>query len=43
MRLNKKAKELLEEDISLDKFFDAVMTLKNGKVPGLDGLTVEFY
>ena len=29
--------------ISIDELFDAVMTLKGGKVPGLDGITVEFY
>ena len=36
-------REELEKDFSCDKFFDAVMTLKGGKVLGLDGLTVEFY
>ena len=36
-------KHLLEQPLEPDEFFDAVMTLKNNKVPGLDRLTVEFY
>ena len=34
---------MMEEPLALDKLYDAVMTLKNGKVPGIDGFTVEFY
>ena len=33
----------MEEDISEDELFDAVMTLKPGHTPGCDGLTLEFY
>ena len=32
-----------ERVLTKDEFFDALMTLKSNKVPGLDGLTVEFY
>ena len=35
--------EKLEGEITLDEFFDTVMTLKGGKVPGYDGLTIEYY
>ena len=36
-------RELCEKEFSTDEYYDAVMTLKSNKVPGLDGLTVEFY
>ena len=42
-RLTAAMKEKLDNMISKDELFDAVMTLKPNKVPGLDGLTVEFY
>ena len=29
--------------ITQDELFDAIMTLKSNKVPGLDGLTIELY
>ena len=29
--------------ITIEEIFDAVMSFKNGKTPGLDGLTIEFY
>ena len=35
--------EWCDRDFSDDEFFDAVMMLKNNKVPGHDGLTAEFY
>ena len=41
--LNNMEREYFEQPLSIDELFDAVMTLKSGKVPGLDGLTVEFY
>ena len=41
--LSETDKNKLEEDISEGEIFDAMMTLKSGKVPGLDGLTIEFY
>ena len=33
----------LDEPFIIDEFYDAAMTLKSNKVPGLDGLTIEFY
>ena len=36
-------KTLCNQEISIAELFDAVMTLKSDKVPGIDGLTVEFY
>ena len=33
----------MEELITVDELFDAVMTLRSNKTPGGDGLTVEFY
>ena len=34
---------MLESDITVDELYDAMMTLKPGKTPGLDGLSIEFY
>ena len=39
--LDEKAR--LDSMISIDEMYDAVMTLKGGKTPGGDGITVEFY
>ena len=36
-------KEFYEQPFTKEEFFDAVMTLKSNKVPGLDGLTIKFY
>ena len=36
-------KESCDKPFSIDEFFDALMTLKGNKVPGLDGITIEFY
>ena len=41
--LSNEQKLYLEQDISKEELFDAVMTLKNNKAPGGDGLTIEFY
>ena len=38
-RLDNEQKLLCEGDFSLNEFYDAVMTLKSNKVPGLDGPT----
>ena len=35
--------ESLEESISIDEVYDAIMTLKKNKTPGCDGITIEFY
>ena len=32
-----------EQPLSTDEIFDAIMTLRSGKCPGLNGLTIEFY
>ena len=42
-KLNEIQKSALEENISTDEMFDAIMTLKSGKVAGSDGLSLEFY
>ena len=36
-------RNLMEETISLEECFDAMMTLKRGKMPGSDGLGLSFY
>ena len=36
-------KKSTESPITLDELFDAIMTLKSDKTPGMDGLTIEFY
>ncbi len=36
-------KKDLESDIKLEEILKALTSLKNGKVPGIDGLTKEFY
>ena len=41
--LNDMERSFCDEEIKKDELFDAVMTLKSDKVPGIDGLTVEFY
>ena len=41
--LSNELREKLDSVISCDEIFDAMMTLKNGKCPGIDGLSVELY
>ena len=41
--LTSEESESCEQPLSKGELFDAVMTLRSGKCPGLDGLTVEFY
>ena len=41
--LSREIKDAYEKMITIDELFDAQMTLKNGKTPGGDGLTLEFY
>ena len=41
--LSNELKHDLEKEISEAEIYDAIMTLKNGKVCGSDGLPVEFY
>ena len=40
---SEQARLLLDADITVDEIFDAIMTLKSGKTPGLDGLGIGFY
>jgi exonuclease III len=42
-KLNEDAKEQCEDDIALEDLQLAVKSMKNGKSPGNDGLTAEFY
>ena len=35
--------KLCDQPFLVEEFFDAMMTLKSNKVPGLDGITIEFY
>ena len=41
--LDSEESEWCERKYTKDEFYDALMTLKSDKVPGLDGFTVEFY
>ena len=41
--LEKGDKDFCDRPFTKEEFYDAMMTLKPNKVPGLDGLTVEFY
>ena len=41
--LSEEQKSKLEENLTTEELFDAVMSLKNGKVCGSDGLPLEFY
>ena len=43
VRLSEAQKLSLDEDISLQEISDSLNDMKLGKVPGCDGLTVEFY
>ena len=41
--LSEYRKNQLENEISIDELFDATMTLRKNKCPGLDGLSLEVY
>ena len=41
--LSNELRNKLEETISIDEIFDAMMTLKSNKCPGMDGLSLEMY
>ena len=43
VQLNEHRRNLFEQEISPEELYDAMMTLRRGKTPGLDGLTIEFY
>ena len=43
LNLSETERDYCDSDFMADEFYDAMMTLKNGKVPGIDGLTIEFY
>ena len=42
-KLDAGMQERMDTAMSVDEFFDAMMTLHNGRTPGIDGLTVELY
>ena len=42
-KLGEKSKIDCDRDLEMGEIFDAIMTMKNGKVGGPDGFTVEFY
>lgn len=42
-RLPEDARKLLERSITNHELYEAIKTMKNNKVPGIDGLTKEFY
>ena len=41
--LSEENKKRCEEPLTIDELYDAIMTMKPNKVPGLDGLTVKLY
>ena len=41
--LNETDRKMLDSSITEAELFDACMTLKSNKTPGVDGLTIEFY
>ena len=41
--LNTEDKQKCESPITQDEFLDGALMLRGGKVPGLDGITIEFY
>ena len=43
VKLTQIMKEKFDSEVTVDELFDAMMTLKRGKTPGGDGLTVELY
>ena len=43
IRLSQAKKEEMDKELVRDELFDAIMTLKVGKTPGCDGLTLAFY
>ena len=43
LQISDENKNLCDSDMSISELYDATMTLKSNKTPGLDGLSVEFY
>ena len=41
--LNERENNILEEKLSKSKIDTAIKQMKNGKSPGIDGITIEFY
>ena len=42
-KLSEEQQHMLSQEITLDELSNAVKMLKNGKTPGTDGLTTDFY
>ena len=42
-KLNTEQKAEMDKELSIDEIYDAMMTLKRNKMPGCDGLPIEFY
>ena len=42
-KLSTKSKENLEKEFAENEFFDAIKQMQNGKSPGIDGISKEFY
>lgn len=42
-KITREDRFLLEQEVTIHEIFDSVMTLKQNKCPGIDGLPVEFY
>ena len=36
-------RDFLMKPVSLDELHGAIMSFKNGKAPGVDGISIEFY
>ena len=43
IKLTEVDKTRLDSEITLDEIFDAIMTLKTGKAPGMSGISLAFY
>lgn len=43
VKANDRDRFLLEQEISVHEIYDAIMTMKIDKCPGIDGLPIEFY
>ncbi len=42
-KISESANAILSKDITLNELYDALQSMQNGKVPGIDGIPFEFY